>query len=367
MSIKTILALLSLSALLTTCDGAPQPALPLLAQAEEPLVVAGWAGYMPQGILDAFHEEYGISIQYVAYDDQKEALEQTRAGTQQYDIVMLGDANLYAAVAEDLLAELDYQNIPNFRNLGANFRDLAYDPENQHSIMIQWGTTGLVARTDRLAQPITAWADLWNQEYAGKIGVWPYSADLIGITLKSLGYSMDSEDPAELHAALEKLLLLRKNVYLLDPSLPNGVANLLDDRTVMIYGWNFDAMQAQAQLDTAVYVLPKEGTIVWSDCATIPAGSRHKEAAEQFINFLLRPEISAQMVNELWIPSPNEAARPFVNAEILNNPLVYPAPENLEKAEFYPVVSEVTRKLHEQMWLRFLAEEGPVLDGPSNP
>ena len=362
MHIKTFLALLSLVMTVASCISIGPPAAAPQPSAGAPLVFYSWAGYMPQDILDTFQTEYGIPVKYVSYADQDEALAQLRAGTQQFDVAVLGDVYLATAANEGLLAELDYQNIPNFRNLGANFRDLTNDPENRYSIMIQWGTSGIIARTDRLVQPLTAWADLWNPAYAGKVGVWPYPREIIGITLKALGYSVNTEDPVELRTAADKLALLRKNVYLLDPSAPTGAANLLDDKSVMFFGWSFDAMEAQEKLDTAVYILPREGTILWSDSVTIPANSPHKLAAEQFINFLLRPDIGAQMVNEMWIPTPNEAARPFIKPEILNNPLVYPPPENLGDAEFYAAVSAETQKLHDQMWARFLAQEGPVRD-----
>jgi spermidine/putrescine transport system substrate-binding protein len=364
MHIKTFLALLSLVITVASCTGIGQPAATPQPAAWEPLVFYSWAGYMPQDILDLYQKEYRVPVKYVSYSDQDEAMEQLRAGKRQFDVAVLGDVHLAAAVNEGLLAELDYQNIPNFHNLGANFRDLTNDPGNRCSIMIQWGTTGIIARSDRLVQPVTTWADLWNPTYAGKVGVWPYPREVIGITLKSLGYSINSEDPGELRAAAHKLAQLRKNVYLLDPAAPTGTASLLDGKTAMFFGWSFDAMEAQDKLATAVYVLPQEGTILWSDSVTVPANSPHKQAAEQFINFLLRPDIAAQMVNEMWIPSPNEAARPFIKPEILDNPLVYPPPENLGQAEFYAAVSAETQELHEQMWARFLAQEGPVPDEP---
>jgi spermidine/putrescine transport system substrate-binding protein len=317
---------------------------------------------MPQAILDAYESLSGISVEYVTYTDQEEALARMQAG-EQVDVVVLGDTYLAAAIDAGLLAELDYQNIPNFRNLGANFRDLAYDPENRYSIMIQWGTTGIVARSDRLGAPVTSWADLWDPQYAGKIGVWPYSPELIGITLKSLGYSLNTENPTELAAAEAKLLALRSNVYLLDPNAPTGVANLLDERTAMIYGWSFDIREAKAQLDSVVYVLPQEGTILWSDSVAVPASSTRKRAAEAFIDFLLRPQISAQMVNELWICSPNEAARPYIAPEILENPVVYPPDASLQGAEFYAVLSPATEARHAAMWQRFLAAQGPTAAG----
>jgi spermidine/putrescine-binding protein len=97
---------------------------------------------------------------------------------------------------------------------------------------------------------------------------------------------------------------------------------------------------------------------------TIPATSVHKQAAEQFINFLLRPEISAQMVNELWVATPNVAARPFIEANILTNPAIYPPNESLKLAEFAEPVSEETKQRYEQIWTRFLAQEQGPSDQP---
>lgn len=356
MRLTRLLVLFLIGILPAACGGAlPHTPTP----APEPLAVASWAGYMPQSILDAFTEATGIPVKFVAYSDQDEALDWLRAG-RQFDVVVLGDSYIPTAVEEGLLAELNFENIPNFRNLGPNFRDLAFDPENRYSIMIQWGTTGLVVRTDRLAQPVTSWSDLWNSDYAGKIGVWPYRDDLIGIALKSLGYSMNTEDPAEIRAAGEKLLELRQQVYLFDPDQATGVANLLDDQTVMIYGWSYDAVEAHNRLPACEYVLPQEGTLLWTDNVAIPTGSGRKQDAERFINFLLRPEISARMVNELGQPSPNEAARQFIKPEILYNPVIYPPMRTLEQAEFYTVVSEETRRQYEEIWERFLAAAGPV-------
>jgi spermidine/putrescine transport system substrate-binding protein len=124
----------------------------------------------------------------------------------------------------------------------------------------------------------------------------------------------------------------------------------------MIYGWSYDAMQAQEVLDTAVYILPEEGTFLWTDNVTIPANSTHKQAAEQFINFLLRPEISAIVVNEMWVSTANEAARTFVKPELLDNPLIYPSTASLRNAEFPAVLSAETRQRHAKIWAHFLAE-----------
>ncbi len=349
---KSILFMFVAPALLLACASQPQPAP--ISPLPQRLVLYDWAGYMPQSILDAFAEETGIQVEYAVYADQDEAMAHLRAGDA-YDIVVLDNTNVPLAVGEGLLAQLDYENIPNFRYVSSGFRDLAYDPGNTYSIMIQWGTTGLVVRTDRIEEPITSWADLWDPRYAGKIGIWPYPVDMFGITLKSLGYSLNSQDPEELAKAADKLLALRPNVFLIDPTLATGVAHLMDDQTAMIYGWSYDAREAALQLDTTTYVIPREGTILWSDNVTIPVNSPHKAEAEQFINFLLRPDISATMVNELWVASPNEAAWPLIQSDILNNPTVYPVNEDLTQGEFYEGTSAETERFYQQTWKRFLA------------
>jgi spermidine/putrescine transport system substrate-binding protein len=351
---------LLLFGLLPAACAAAQPEPTPAPPEQGPLVIYGWSGYLPQSILDAFTAESGIPVEYLIYSDQEEAMQGMHAGNR-YDLVILSNVYVPMAVSENLLSELDKEQIPNFRNVAVNFRNLAYDPESRYSIMIQWGTTGLVVRTDRVVEPVTSWGDMWNPAYVGKVGIWPYPTDMIGITLKALGYSYNSEEPQQLNEAEEKLLQLRKNVFFLDPDTSTGAPHLLDDKTVMIYGWTYDAVQAQEQLDTAVWVLPKEGTFLWTDNVTIPRNSLHKEAAEQFINFLLRAEVSAQMVNELSVPTSNEAARAFIKPEILNDPLVYPSTKSLQGAEFRAALSKETQERHAQIWERFLAAEGEPL------
>jgi len=350
MRLLNIFSIFALSISLTACVIEAQPTPP-----QPTIILYNWAGYIPQSILDAFAAETGIHVEYEVYADQEEAMEQLRAG-KQVDIAVLDNTYVPIAVAEGLLAELNYANIPNFHFVSPGFRDLAFDPGNRYSITLQWGTTGLIVRTDRVDEPVTSWSDLWDPRYAGKIGIWPYGREMIGIALKSLNYSLNSEDPDELAEAEEKLLALRPNIFLIDPNLPTGAPHLMDEETVVIYGWGYDAREAQAQLDAATYVLPQEGTIIWSDNITISAGSRHKAAAEKFINFLFRPEISALMVNELWVAVPNDAALPFIRPEIRDNLTVFPPFEALAQAEYYTAISPEAEQRYAQIWQRFLDE-----------
>jgi len=338
---------------LAACDQrAPSPT-PTSEPLPTEIILYDWAGYMPQSVIDAFTEEYGIAVRYIVYETQEEAEASLRAGNV-YDVVVMGNDFIARLIADGLLAPIDYRYIPNFKNISANFRDLAYDPGNKYSILIQWSTTGLVVRQDLVDAPITRWADLWEPRYAGKVGVWAIPRLLTGITLKSLGHSLNSEDPQELEAALQQLLKLKGQAFFMDLNLPNSVPFLLDGQAVMTIGWPFDALAAREQSDQVIYILPEEGTVLWGDNVVIPANSPRKRAAERFIDFLLRPQISAEIVNNIYIPSPNEAARPFIDPEILNDPVIYPPEVDLQNAEIILPLSDEGVRQHDRVWQQFM-------------
>jgi spermidine/putrescine transport system substrate-binding protein len=329
--------------------------MPTPSPPAQELTLYNWSGYLPQSILDAFRAEYGIKVTYLIYETQEQAIENIKAG-QVYDVVVMGSHLVPGLVANNLLAEIDYRNVPNFKNVSANFRDLAYDPGNKHSVLFEWGTSGIIVRQDLVDQPITSWTDLWDSRYAGKIGLWPLPRSTIGLTLKSLGYSFNSEEPEELQAAEARLLDLKPNVFMLDPNLPTAASFVVSGQAVMIYGWSYDASEARKQNQAVAFVLPEEGVLLWGDNFTIPANSPHKHTAELFINFMLRPEISAQLVNETFIATSNEVAESFIKPEILYNPIVYPTVEMIKSAEWILPLSPAGQKRYDQIWQGFMAE-----------
>ena len=347
-----LIAALSLVAACSSPAASPTPA-PTPPLAKE-LILYNWAGYMPQPVLDAFTAEFGVKVTYEVYETPEQAVENIQAG-QAYYVVVMGNEMIPALMADGLLAEIDYRNVPNFKNISANFRDLSYDPGNRHSVPFNWGTTGLLVRSDLVAEPVTRWADLWDERYAGKVAVWPIESELIPIALKSLGYSVNSENPAELEAALERLLELKKNVFFWDLDAPSIVPPLLSGEAVIADGWAYDALTGRDENEAIVYVLPAEGTILWGDNFVIPANSPNKRTAELFLNFLLRPEISAQIANELYYANANEAARALIDPDVLNDPLVFPPEDALRNAEILLPLSPEGQALHDDIWARFMA------------
>lgn len=351
-----LLAGLSLT-LLAACGIPTTPPLstPTPLPLAEEIALYDWEDDIPQSVLDAFTEEYGVRVDYLVYESQEDAIANMKAG-QTYDVVVMESRFVPSLAGAGLLAELHHQNLLNMKNLSANFRELAYDPGNQYSVPFNWGTTGLAVRSDLVAGPVTRWADLWDPRYAGRVGLWlGVPRDVISLTLKSLGYSANSEDPAELEAALERLLVLKPHVLTLeDFNLSNAADILASGRAVITMGYASDVLYGSEQNPAITYVLPEEGALLWNDTFIIPSNSPNKYTAELFLNFLMRADINAEITNENLYATPNEAAFPFNEPEILNNPFIFPPNEDLVDAELIQPLSPEGQRLYDGIWERFI-------------
>jgi spermidine/putrescine transport system substrate-binding protein len=311
---------------------------------------------MPQPVLDAFRAEYGVQVTVLTYGSQEEAVANIGAEKVVYDIAVIELEYIPALVADDLVAEIDYGHVPNFKNISPNFRDLAFDPGSKHSVPYNWGTTGLLVRSDLVEQPITRWADLWDSSYPGKVAAREIPSELISVAVKSLGYPLNTENPADLRLASERLLELKSKILFVPVAAEDGVAPLLDGEATILVGWPGDAIYAQSQNGAITYIVPEEGSMLWGDSFVISAKSPNKDLAELFIDFLLRPEISAQIINTYSYPSANEMALPFVDTEIANNPIVYPPKEVIQKSEWYLPLGKEVDKLYNEIWAQFMTE-----------
>jgi spermidine/putrescine transport system substrate-binding protein len=341
--------------LLTACGGLSEPPAPTPVPLAEELVFYDWAGDLIETLFDDFEEEYGIKVTYVVYETPEEAVGSIRAG-EQYDLVVLENAYIPSLVDADLLAKIDYRNVPNFSHISANFRDLAYDPGNKHTIPYSWGTTGLIVRSDMVEEPVTSWSDMWDPRYAGQVVGWLIPRYTLGAALKSLGYSINSEDPDELEDALERLIELKPSATWLTVE-DTAAYHLAEGKAVMALGWAYDAQVGQEENDAIIYVLPEDGTILWGDNFVIPANSPHKYEAELFLDFILRPEITGQLVNVNYYAMTSDGAVPFIDPEILNDPIIFPQTEDLQNAEILLPLSPGGERLYAEIWERFMAAE----------
>ena len=334
---------------------APQPGQPKLAKE---LIFYDWAEDMPQSVLDAFTAEYGVKVTYLTYESSREAAANIRAG-REYDVMVIDHPYVPELAAAGLLAEIDHRKVPNLEHLSANFRDLVFDPGNRYSVTFNWGLTGLLVRTDLVDLPVSRWADLWDQRHAGRVLLWNLERSLIGIALKSLGFSINSENKDELEMALDRLLVLKAQNRVIGYTPATALAALASGEAAITYGWAGDVLRLREAKVPVRYVLPEEGSIQWGDNFVIPAASSRKYTAEVFINFLFRPEISARIVNEQHYATANQAALPLISPEIANDPVVFPATAEMARSEIHLPLSPEGAALHERIWQRFLAGTAP--------
>jgi spermidine/putrescine transport system substrate-binding protein len=355
----SVLLLAGAAALLSGCaapaaDGAPARWTPSAADA---LVLYHRDSDVPRSVIDEFTRETKIPVRQVTYQTQDQAVAALQAG-QAYDLAVLETDRIPGLANAGLLADMDYRNIPNFRNISANFRDLAYDPANQHSVPFSWGTTGLIVRPDMVEQLPTRWADLWNPAYRGRIAIREAPRDLIGATLLSLGYSVNAENSTELAVAQGRLMRLKDSLVVADPDGLSGVRLLHDGAVNIFVGRPEDYLAARDRGLDVVYVLPQEGTILWGSNFVLPAAGRHKEAAERFVNFVLRPEMSARIANENRRAAPNEPARQFIRAAVLADQVVNPTEPMLRNAAINLPVSPAAQAIHDAIWRHFRSADG---------
>lgn len=335
--------------ILSSCQAQPTPS--------SPLIVYGWEGDIPQEVFDDFTKEFGAPIQFLAYESQEEAIDNLRAGAR-YDVLTMDSRFIPLLRQEGRLSELDLQSIPNRKNLAPEFQNPSFDAGNQYAIPFNWGTLGLIYRRDLVNAPITSWNDLWDARYAGRVGIWSgVPREVLGLTLKSMGYSANSVKRAELEAALERLATLKPNSVLLEEIDPtSSVPALKGGQVVLAMGWADDVVAASEEGLDVGYTLPKEGALTWIDTLVVPSTSVNKKTAQQFLDFMLRPEIAARIADANNFAVTNQAAGPLVNPARLNDPVIYPTAQALQGAEPILPLSAEGQALYDYIWALFLAQ-----------
>ncbi len=314
------------------------------------LNVYNWEDYFGDTTIVDFEKEFGVKVNLQTFDNEDIMLSSIQSDPTKYDIIVASDILVREMIDMKLLAQIDKENIPNLKNIGNEFINPLYDQGNQYSIPYMWGTSGLVINHKYIKEQEPSWSILWNPNYKGKISMLYNMQDVVGAILKYLGYSANSVNPAELEKARQILLkqkpLLRgyeDNITIRD--------DLISEKLWAGHNYSGEGSFAADKNKNLEYVIPKEGGFIWVDNLLIPIGSQHKYTAEVFINYILRPDVSAKIANYLWYANTNEAARELTNPEILKNPSLYPSDEVRKKLEFSGYFGGVEAiAIYNQIW-----------------
>ena len=324
------------------------------------LYVYNWGEYIDEDVISQFEEETGITVVYDLFETNEEMYPVIEAGAVNYDVVCPSDYMIQKMRENDLLAELNFDNIPNIDQIDPAYMEMsqAFDPENKYSVPYCWGTVGILYNTkllDELGVPApTKWADLWDERLSGENLMQDSVRDAFMVALKKDGYSMNSESKDELEQAKQELIDQKPLVqaYVIDQVRDKMIGG--EAAIGVIYSGEMLYIQdevASLGLDYDLeYVIPEEGTNLWLDSWVIPKNAKNKENAEKWIDFMCRPEIAKANFEYITYPTPNKGAFELLDEDMQNNKAVFPDIDSLKDSEVYQYLGDDTDAIYNELW-----------------
>ena len=287
-------------------------------EAGETVRIYNWGDYIAPGVIELFEEETGIEVVYDTFETNEDMyLKLKNSSGYTYDVVIPSDYMISKMLREDMLAEIDFNNVPNAAGIDERFKNLDYDPTGAYSVPYMWGTVCIAYDPEQVTEEVNSWDILWDEDYSRRIFMIDSERDSIGVALLSLGYSLR--------------LLFYKAVI-----------------------WSCDIGIIREQDDTLAYAIPDTGTNVWYDAAVILKDAENKANAEAFLNFLCRPDVAQMNADYMGSASPVSEALANQDESIRNDPIVNPPAEELAKYEVFQMV-EGAASLYEEIWSYVLA------------
>lgn len=308
-----------------------------------------WADYSSNEVYQRFQEQTGIEVVADVYDSNETMLAKLQSGGgAQYSIVYPSDYTVQQMVASQLLLPLDKSRLEGLEGLMERWQSPTYDANNAHSIPFHWGTTGFVYNTKVLEQEPTDWNFLWDkrEKLAGKITLLDDVRETMGAALKSLGYSYNATDRAQIEAAYQKLMELK-------PALASFQSYGWEDQLIagdlaICMSYSTLGNLLPAENPHLKYMIPENGTSVWTDTIAIPVNAPNVDAAYAWLNFNLNSENAAFAATRLKTATPNKQGYELLPAEMKNNAKLYPTPEMVAKSEGIVPVSAI--ELYDKFW-----------------
>ncbi len=316
------------------------------------LYIYTWAGYTDQDLLDRFQKETGLKVVADVFDSNESMLARVQAGgAGAYSVIYPSEYMVQKMAQLGLLTELDQSLIVGLQDLFPQFQNPVYDENNRYSVPISWGTTGLIYNPKKLKQPPTDWSYLWEhqQEISKRITLLNDVREVMGASLKMLGYSYNSTDPNQIRQAYEELVKLRPAIasFTTDSWRPQMIVG--DLLIAMCY--SSDAAEIMDENEDLQYITPKSGSSLWTDTMVIPKSAPNPEGAYQWINFMLQPDIAATLVDRLKFATPSKAAYQKLPKTLRNDPTLFPPEDVIARSESIDPLGEVN-EIYERYWTR---------------
>ena len=300
------------------------------------LSVYNWSTYVADDTISNFEAACGVTVVYDVYGGNEELISRLSGGNPGYDVAVPTDHAVADMIARGMVQPIDLANIPNFANVSEDLKDPAYDPGNVYSVPYQWGTIGVGYNTEKITEPITSWDQVFS--YDGPVAWLDDPRAMMGVALQILGYDANSADPAQITEARDFLINNGGNVVSI--AADDGQAQLErgDVDIAIEYMGDIFQLVASCECETFAFSLPEEGSNLWVDNLVILADAPNKPLAEAFIDYILDPQVGADISNYTAYASPNQAAidMGLIDPEYLDSPIIYPPEE--QRANLFTIL-----------------------------
>ncbi len=315
------------------------------------LKVYNWGEYIDEDLIAEFEKEYGIDVIYDTFATNEEMYPRIEADSSLYDVICPSEYMVEKMMKNGLLQEIDHTKLSNWKNIGESYLKILsdyIDPDNKYLVPYCWGTVGILYNTKLVDEEVDSWGILWDEKYAGSILMQDSVRDAFMVAQKYLGYSLNDTDQTHLEECAE---LLRQQYPLVKSYVIDEVRDkMIAGNTALGVIYSGEYLYCLEMNEDLAYALPKEGSNVWYDGWVITKNSKNVEEAYLWIDFLLRAENAAKNFDYITYPTPNVAAREFIDEEILNDQAVFPEDEQLKNCEMYIYLGQEAENRYYELW-----------------
>ena len=299
-------------------------------------------------MLSAFTDLTGIKVNYTTYDTNESLYAKLKSGGADYDVIIPSDYMIGKMINEGMLEKLDFDNIPNMAKIGEQYKGLDYDPNDEYSVPYTWGVVGLVYNKTMVDEAPTSWDVMWDEKYENSILMFNNSRDAFAIAAKRLGMSLNPSTVEEVETIAEELKAQKSLVqaYVMDEifdKMEGGEAALAPY-------YAGDALVMMDENPDLGFAIPEEGTNYFVDAMCIPAGSKNKEAAEMFINYMCETSVGVANCDYIGYSTPITEVWEQLPDDLKYSEVAYPSEEVLANTEVFTVLPDEINAAMDKAW-----------------